>query len=252
MNNKKYKVLFFSALCLFLASLTVLIIYLYPHLKSPNKKDIVPTKNESSASSEKPLPDNPKNFAELQKKSPDIYAWIEIPGTRVDYPVLQSGDNHPENFYLNHDVNGKYLFAGSIYSQRYNSTDFSDPNTVLYGHNMKNGSMFATLHKFRDKKFFDENKDIYIYTPGHILTYKIYAAYRYDNRHLLMSFDLNDPIIFEEYLKITQNPNSLIMNIDKSVELTTDDKILTLSTCITNDNYRYLVQGVLVSDQPTK
>jgi len=251
MKSKKSKIIFIASLCVFLISLTVLVVYMLPTIFAPKKKETVSKPSTPSVSSQEPLPDNPKNFDELEAQNPDIYAWISVPGTAVDYPVVQSGEDKPENFYLNHGLDGKYLFAGCIYTQRLNNKDFHDPNTVLYGHNMMNGSMFGTLLDFRNVDFFNQNKYIYIYTRGHILTYQIYAAYRFDNRHLLNSFNLYDPKVFEEYLEITKNPKSLIMNIDSSVQLDVNSRIITLSTCITNDNYRYLVQGVLIDDQPT-
>ncbi|MDD6478600.1 MAG: class B sortase [Oscillospiraceae bacterium] len=253
MDKKKSKIVFIIALSVMLAAIIALSVYLLPHLLIPPKKPVVEAPSSSDAtSSEVVLPDNPKNFTKLQKQNPDIHAWISIPGTNIDYPILQSGDDTPEDFYLNHGTNKKYLYAGSIYTQRRNSTDFSDPNTVIYGHNMKNGSMFGTLKKYRDVNYFNKNSVIYIYTPGHILTYTIYAAYRYDNRHLLYSFDFNDPEVFNDYLQMTLNPKTLIKNIRKGIELSSVDRIITLSTCMTSDDYRYLVQGVLINDQPTK
>jgi sortase B len=248
-----WKIILITSVCLFIICAISLVVILAPSLFSPAPKDVVdtPSQIEGQNSSQVELIDNPIDFAGQQEINPDIYAWIQIPGTTVDYPVLQS-DDEPEDFYLNHDVNGKYKFAGCIYSQMLNSKDFSDPNTILYGHNMNNGSMFASLHKFRNTEFFNENKYIYIYTPGHILTYTIYAAYRYDNRHILYAFDLNNKEIFAEYIEMTKSPKSTIVNVRNDVEVTAEDKIITLSTCITNDNYRYLVQGVLTSDQPTK
>ena len=93
--------------------------------------------------------------------------------------------------------------------------------------------------------------NIYIYTPGHVLTYEICAAYRYDNRHILNSFNFKDPKVFEDYLETVKNPKSMISRT-REVELNKDSKILTLSTCIGNHDYRYLVQGVLVKDELTK
>ena len=104
------------------------------------------------------LPENDSvDFKELMKINPDIYAWIYIPNTNVDYPVAQSGPDNDDSFYLSHNVYKNYQFSGTIYSEKKNSRDFMDPVTVLYGHNMLNGSMFATLHNFNDKEFFDEN-----------------------------------------------------------------------------------------------
>ena len=250
---KKWKIVFIVSITVFCLAVAVIGFYLLPSYITGEKQPEVSSSDVSSEPEQQEvvLPDNPIDFNALRETNPDIYAWIKVPGTSVDYAVLRSNDK-PEDFYLNHDITGKYKFAGSIYSQMLNSADFSDPNTILYGHNMNNGSMFASLHKFRKADFFNENKYIYIYTPGHILTYTIYSAYRYDNRHILYSFDFTDEKVFSDYIEMTKNPKSTIVNVRQDVKVTKDDRIITLSTCITNDNYRYLVQGVLTSDQPTK
>ncbi len=195
------------------------------------------------------LVDNPIDFAELRKVNSDVCAWITVPNTKIDYPIMQSS-KPDDNYYINHSWDNKYTVNGAIYIQRLNGNTFADRNTVIYGHNLRNGTMFRHLHNFRDKKFFEENEYFYVYTPGHILTYRIFAAYRYDNRHILNSFDFADTDAYAEYLKMAQNPNSMIKNT-REVNLTTDDKIVTLSTCISDKRYRYLVQGVMISDQLT-
>ncbi len=250
---KKWKIVFIVSITVFCLAVAGIGFYLLPSYITGEKQPEVSSSDVSSEPEQQEvvLPDNPIDFNALRETNPDIYAWIKVPGTSVDYAVLRSNDK-PEDYYLNHDITGKYKFAGSIYSQMLNSADFSDPNTILYGHNMNNGSMFASLHKFRKADFFNENKYIYIYTPGHILTYTIYSAYRYDNRHILYSFDFTDEKVFSDYIEMTKNPKSTIVNVRQDVKVTKDDRIITLSTCITNDNYRYLVQGVLTSDQPTK
>ena len=100
--------------------------------------------------------ENPIDFDSLTAQYPDIYAWIRIPGTRVDYPIVQRGRDN--GYYLNHTIDGKKKTEGSIYTEDYNSKDFGDANTVIYGHNMKNGSMFKTLHKYKDKQFLGMRK----------------------------------------------------------------------------------------------
>ena len=197
--------------------------------------------------------ENPIDFASLRLENPDIYAWIYIPDTNVNYPVLQSPTD--DSFYLNHDKDGNYSEAGSIYSQMANSTDFSDPVTVLYGHNMNSGGMFATLHYFENKEFFDSHQDMYIYTDGHIYTYKVIAAYQYDNRHILNSFNFTDAKVTQQYFDSVLNPNSLVVNVREGAQLTAGyDKIVQLSTCTGDANRlvrRYLVTGELVNDQQT-
>ena len=99
------------------------------------------------------------NFTKLWEINTDLYAWIKIPNTAIDYPVAQyPGDD--DSYYLNHNMYKESAFAGCIYTEKLNKKDFSDPNTVLYGHNMQNGTMFRALHSFRDKDFFDANMDL--------------------------------------------------------------------------------------------
>ena len=92
---------------------------------------------------------------------------------------------------------------------------------------------------------------MYLLTPERKLTYEIYTAYRYDNRHILNSFDFSQESVLENYLQMTLNPDTISKNIRNGVTLNADSKILTLSTCWEGDkNSRYLVQGVLISDEP--
>ena len=200
---------------------------------------------------EPPLPENPVDFATLKATNSDIYGWLYVPGTVIDYPVACATDE-ADGFYLEHNIYKQYEFAGTIYSEKKNGTDMMHRNTVYYGHNMLNGTMFSSLHDFEDKAFFDEHDTFYVYTPGHIYTYKIFAAYEYDNRHLLNSFDYSDDAVWAEYLAYATNPKTFTVNT-RDVPVTIHDRIVTLSTCVGwNKSVRYLVQGVLVNDQPTR
>lgn len=191
------------------------------------------------------------DFDEIKKINSDVYAWIYIPNTDVDYPIAQSTTD--DSFYLTHNVYKNYQFSGTIYTEKKNTRDFSDPVTVLYGHNMLNGTMFASLHKFNDKEFFENNTTMYVYTEDEILTYFIYSAYQYDDRHLLNSFDMKDDTDFRRYLDSTLVERPYYCNVREGVELNTNDRILTLSTCMDGGgNVRYLVQGVLVNAKTTK
>ncbi len=200
------------------------------------------------------LPENDfVDFDELKDVNSDIYAWIYIPNTDVDYPVAQSPSGTSDSFYLTHNIYKNYQFSGTIYSEKKNSLDFTDPVTVLYGHNMLNGTMFASLHKFNDKDFFDKNNTIFVFTEDTIFTYLIYSAYQYDDRHLLNSFDMEESTSFREFLDTTLLERPYYCNVRKDIELSTEDRILTLSTCMNGGgNVRYLVQGVLVDEQPAK
>ena len=189
------------------------------------------------------------DFKELTDINSDIYAWIYIPDTNVDYPVAQSA-NGDDNFYLSHNIYRDYQFSGTIYSQSMNKTDFTDPVTVLYGHNMLNGSMFATLHYFSDKDFFDRHTTCFVITEDRLLVYLIYSAYVYDDRHIMNSFNFDDEEVLLDFFDSTLDPRTYNGIVREGVELDKDSRILTLSTCTSGaSNTRYLVQGVLVDEQ---
>lgn len=188
----------------------------------------------------------PIDFAALQQQNPDVYAWIQVPGTEVDYPILQSSNDN--TYYLNHTIDGEEKKEGAIFTENYNTKTFEDPNTVIYGHDMKNGSMFQSIHKYMDRSFFDNNRDIVIYMPDQILHYKIFAAYLTDNRHLLMNYNFWSKDEYQQYLSSIFSMRDMNAFIDTSTEVTTEDKIITLSTCYAGiSTQRYLVQAVLVS-----
>ncbi len=188
----------------------------------------------------------PIDFAALQQQNPDVYAWIQVPGTEVDYPILQSSNDN--TYYLNHTIDGEEKKEGAIFTENYNTKTFEDPNTVIYGHDMKNGSMFQSIHKYMDRSFFDNNRDIVIYMPDQILHYKIFAAYLTDNKHLLMNYNFWSKDEYQQYLNSIFSMRDMNAFIDTSTEVTTEDKIITLSTCYAGiSTQRYLVQAVLVS-----
>ena len=111
---------------------------------------------------------------------------------------------------------------------------------------MRNGTMFRSLLEYQDRAFFDKNKEIIIYTPDAIRHYEIFAAYPYDNRHILLSFDFADRSVYRQYLDSIFSIRDMNACIDTSVEVDTDDKIITLSTCYgAQREKRYLVQAVL-------
>lgn len=182
------------------------------------------------------------------QENKDIYAWLSVPGTIIDYPVLQ----HPEemDYYLEHNLDGSTGRPGAVYTQRINSRDWTDKNTVLYGHNMNNGTMFADLHKYEDLQFFEENPYICIYTEdGKILIYQIFAAYAYSDDHLLLSIWIATDEAYQQYLDGIRLHDGLNDHFNQELTLTAQDKIITLSTCIKNKpSNRWLVQGVLIEE----
>ena len=186
-----------------------------------------------------------KQLDELAKVNPDIYAWIYIPGTKVDYPVLQ----HPTDntYYLNYNMNGTRGYPGCIYTEKENNKDFSDFNTIMYGHNMRNETMFETLHYYEDKAFFVNDPYVYVYRGARVLVYEIFAAYTAGNEHILYSYDFQSQDGRQNYVDQIEKGTS--GNLRNDVEVTADSHILTLSTCISGKaKNRYLVQAVLLNE----
>lgn len=245
-KNTAWFCVYVVAFIIFIISLIWLIIYFLP---DKNKFDDFKT---TSSGEEVVLVDNPINFSEIWQTNPEVCAWIQVDGTVIDYPILQSSTAETEDFYLDHDLERKPKKAGSIYIQRLNNSDFSDRNTLIYGHNMLNGTMFGTLKKFRNKEFFDQNRYIYVYTPKKILKYSIASAFVYDDRHILNSFNFQVDRDYQDFIDDVLNPASLVRQIAEGVEISTDDKIITLSTCTSVETERYLVVGVLEETILTK
>ena len=117
---------------------------------------------------------------------------------------------------------------------------------------MANGSMFGTLKKFRNKNFFNENRYVYIYTPGHILKYEIVSAFVHDDRHLLNSYSFISKEGRQKFIDICEKPNTLVKNVVDNFSIKDDDRLITLSTCTSADNERYLVVAKLIEDTKTK
>lgn len=185
------------------------------------------------------------DFGQLHEQNEDIYAWIVVPGTQVDYPLLQSGT---DNYYLDYNLDHSKGYPGCIYTNQCNRKDFSDYNTVLYGHNMKNGSMFGSIHSFEDETFFDGHPYIYVYTENERLTYEIYEAAKFTDvyipsEYVISSKDDRDQFLADVREKVSDNK----LHVREDMEIGEDNRLITLSTCVSGErNHRYLVIGVLV------
>ncbi|MBQ7920242.1 MAG: class B sortase [Lachnospiraceae bacterium] len=187
------------------------------------------------------------DFEGLKETAPDVYAWLLVPGTDIDYPIVQ----HPEEpeYYLRRTPEGKDATAGSIFTEMYNNTEWTDNNTIIYGHNMRNGSMFATLHNFEEQEFFEENQFIYIYSPDNtVRVYQVFGAYEFGDMHLTLTYGMNTEEGYGEFLSglgELVNEGNLFR---EDVEVTTEDTIITLSTCVRGKDYnRFLVSAKLVA-----
>ena len=176
------------------------------------------------------------------------FASPSIRRPTIDYPVLQ----HPTDnyYYLNYNLDGSKGYPGCIYTEDYNKKDFTDPVTVMYGHNMKNGTMFAGLHRYSDSLYMEEHPYVYIYTEEGLLVYEVFSAHEYSDAHILYNHDYTQSTEFEGYLEDIRNARDMGRVLREDVEVTEESRILTLSTCIANKpNNRFLVQGVLLNGE---
>lgn len=250
--KKKWKFLYVLLILICVLCIAGMVGYLYKGKKEDQaieaQKEQLEEQFVKNEGTELEKEELPIDFEGLWQINPEIYAWIRIPDTNIDYPILQHADED-QAYYLTRDIYGETSSAGSIFTEYYNSMDFTDPNTILYGHNMKNGSMFHNVRYFADAEYFDEHDTMYIYLPDKILTYEIINCYEYDDRHLLGSFDFSDEEVYAEYLEEIMNPRSMYTMVREGIELSTEDRLVTLSTCVANKpNNRRLLQAVLVEE----
>lgn len=170
----------------------------------------------------------------------DYRGWITIENTNIDYPILQGEDN---DYYLSRDINKEYLKSGSIFLD-YRNNNFDDKNTVIYGHSMRNGTMFGQLKYFKESGALDENKYIYILSPeGKTLKYEIFSVYTSDINDNYIETSFNSDEEYKEFLDKICEKSLFPVTID----ISTEDKILTLSTCSYEyENARTVIHGKLI------
>lgn len=177
----------------------------------------------------------------LKTINPDIYGWIKIDGTRVDYPVVQGRDN---DYYLHYTFKKEYLYSGTLFVDYTNSKSLlRNYNTVIYGHNMTDGSMFNTLYNFKDKKFF-ENGLIEITTDEGLFIYEVFSAHVVNEKDPYFVTGFEDVEEFIAYAEVMQMQSIY----SKNINFCENDRVLTLSTCTNIRNYeRFAVHARLIS-----
>jgi len=183
---------------------------------------------------------SPINFTALQKKNPDIYAWLSIEGTDISYPLVQNAD---DSFYLDHDENRESNSEGAIFSESaYNGKTFEDAITVLYGHHMKSGKMFGNLQQmYSDPEQFEKCRDICVYTPEKELHYQVFAALPYDSRHIMYCYGNEAERGVLGFLYSLTSTRSIDAIIDRENPASSEDKLLVLSTCLKGDRSKRFI-----------
>lgn len=179
------------------------------------------------------------DFDKLKSVNEDVVGWIYVDALPdISYPIVKGKDNQT---YLHQTYEKNYNFAGTIFVDYENSGDFSDCNTLVYGHNMKNGSMFGHLKKFReDDKLYKQDKYFWILTPERNYRYEIITAYTTDVNSDTYTLFKGPGEEFEKYLETIKGYSEIQTD---DTDLTIKDRIVTLSTCTGNESTRFVVQG---------
>ena len=171
----------------------------------------------------------PTELAELQARNGHVIALLDIPATDIRYPILQ----HPttDNYYLNITIDGESGYPGSLYTNTMEGQNFDTFNTVIYGHNMRDGSFFGSLKSFRDASYLAEHREINVYTPTQQHAYDIFAVVVYDDRYITDVFKDDNAADCTAFLQSLQSAGGEKLLLD-DVAVDADSHILTLSTCI--------------------
>lgn len=189
----------------------------------------------------------PIDFTGLQEVNPDIYAWIEVPGTNIKEPVLQSPTD--DTYYLNHLYDKSESPYGAVFTERLNKKTFEDFNTVVYGHNTKTVTAFHDLHQFSEEEFFKAHDEVVIYTEKSKKVYRIFAAVEYDNRHILYHYNNEIPAEREEFLQSLKESRSMKNQFREEIKVDESSHIITLSTCIKGKpDKRWIVEAVEIDE----
>ena len=179
------------------------------------------------------------DWEKLKQVNEDIVAWITLPALDLSYPVVQGKDNE---YYLHRSVDGEYLFAGSIFMDYFNHPGLENYNTIIYGHNMRDGSMFARLKEYNDTDVYKACPYFWIYTPDGDHLYKIFSVHTASAKSDTYTVRFKNKETYAAWL-VKEKTQS---QIETGIELMMEDHVVTLSTCTGDEVNRQVVQGVQV------
>jgi sortase B len=183
-----------------------------------------------------------ENLANLRLHNADVAAWIAFDNISISYPIMHGNDNV---FYLNHTFSGARNPSGSIFLDALNTSDFSDAHTIVYGHNMRNGSMFGQLRNFRDREFAEENRYFTIYTLNNVFRYEIFSFYEITEFGDVYAIGFGHDEVFAVFVGNMLRRS----NHNFQVSVSEEDKIVTLSTC-SAVGMRFVVHGRQIKENP--
>ncbi len=186
--------------------------------------------------------DSESSFERLREKNPEVIGWITIPDTQIDYPFVQAENNSK---YLRTDVNGEFALAGSIFLDYRNAADFSDVNSVIYGHHVQDEAMFGDLRLFEDEDFFQTHREADVYFDGQWHTLELFSFCEVDAYEKTIYEIRRLPEQQADYLKSLEQ----ISLYFRKLEIQKGEHFVSLSTCITGKGMegRYVLTGRLLN-----
>lgn len=191
-----------------------------------------------------PVANADESFAELQAVNPEVFGWLMVDGTNIDYPLVQSDTNSK---YVNTDIKGEFSLSGSIFLDCRNDNSFTDVNNVIYGHHMQKKAMFGSLDQFADPDYFNTHPHGKLFFSGRWHRIEFFA---------FVDADAYDPVLFNAELSGTEG-NQIYLDyvrehagIFRELAFTPDEHYIALSTCAdTSTNGRHLLIGRIMDDQ---
>jgi len=193
--------------------------------------------SEEEPVKEKPYPD--VDFAGLKSVNSDVIGWIYVPDTEINYPIVHTSDN---DYYLDHLVDRTQNPAGAIFLDTRNPSDFSDLHSIIYGHHMKNGSMFAALKGYKKQDFFDGHKTGYLITQDAAYSIDFFAGHVANVEENAWQLDFDNAEDFSNWIKSLKDISAFKSDIEPQY----GDRIFTLSTCSYEfDDARFVLSGKL-------
>lgn len=214
------------------------------YINNKNNKEIInEIKNENIIMYDEANDEISIDFDSLKKINPDVVGYLVVNNTNISYPVVKTSDNE---YYLTHNLKNEYNSSGWVFMDYRNDLDGKDKNIIIYGHNMRDGSMFGSLKNILNPEWYqnDENKYITLVTEEGNIKYEVFSVYQVEKEDYYITTGFKNNEEYEEFLKTITNRS---IN-DFGVEVNSEDSILTLSTCANNNAYRVVLHAKQVKE----
>ena len=241
-NNKKTNIPSIILMCFFIALLiysgTKIVIW---YINNQNHKKISDEIAEFVTVDETKEDNEEKyvvDFEKLKEKNSDVVAWLKVNGTNIETTVVKTTNN---DYYLTHNFNKEYNSAGWIFADYKNKVDGTDKNLVIYGHNMRDDSMFGSLKWVINEDWYnnEDNKYITLITENETQVYEVFSVYQIEKEDYYIQINFNTEKEFNTFAQTIKKRSKKDFNVDVNKE----DTVLTLSTCANNNKYRVVLHA---------